>query len=68
MLPHTRAYDSSHHKVLRRERRDGPFPGEVDYLEFLNKFVDPHKLKTAFDLDASVAIIKLNNVIYVVIS
>jgi len=41
---------------------------QVRYFEFLNKFVDPHKLKTAFDLDASVAIIKLNNVIYVVIS
>ena len=37
MLPHSCAYVSSHHKVLRREREDGPFPGDMDYLEFLRQ-------------------------------
>lgn len=57
MLPHTSAYDSSHHKVLRRERKDGPFPGDMDYLEFLNKFVDPDQSKTAFEIDVEVAVL-----------
>ena len=57
MLPHKRAYDSSHHKVLRIERRDGPFPGDMDYLEFLDKFVDPDKSKTDFERDVEVAVL-----------
>ena len=57
MLPHSCAYESSHHKVLRREREDGPFPGDMDYLEFLNKFVDPDKSKTDFERDVEVAVL-----------
>ena len=57
MLPHKRAYDSSHHKVLRRERKDGPFPRGMGYLEFLNKFVDPDKSKTDFERDVEVAVL-----------
>lgn len=57
MLPHSRAYESSHHKVLRREREDGSFPGNMDYLEFLNKFVDPDKSKTAFERDVEVEVL-----------
>ena len=57
MLPHSRAYESSHHKVLRRDRKDGPFPGNMDYLEFLKKFVDPDKSKTAFERDVEVAVL-----------
>jgi len=63
MLPHKRAYDSSHHKVLRIERRDGPFPGDMDYLEFLNKFVDPDKLKTAFEQAAEIAVLVYEDVL-----
>ena len=54
MLPYTRAYDSSHHKVLRRKREDGPFPHNMEYLEFLRKFVDRYNSKTAFDRDVEV--------------
>lgn len=57
MLPHSCAYESSHHKVLRREREDGPFPGDMDYLEFLNKFVDRYNSKTAFERDVEVAVL-----------
>ena len=57
MLPHSRADESSHHKVLRRKREDGPFPGNMDYLEFLNKFVDPYNSKTAFERDVEVAVL-----------
>jgi len=57
MLPHSCAYESSHHKVLRRKREDGPFPGEMEYLEFLKKFVDPNKSKTDFERDVEVAVL-----------
>ena len=57
MLPHSRAYESSHHKVLRREREDVSFPGNMDYLEFLNKFVDPDKSKTEFERDVEVEVL-----------
>ena len=63
MLPHLRAYGSSHHKVLRRERKDGPFPGGMDYLEFLNKFVDPNKSKTDFERDVEIAILVYEDVL-----
>ena len=56
MLPHACAYESSHHKVLRRERKDGPFPHDMEYLEFLRKFVDPDKSKTDFERDVEVAV------------
>ena len=63
MLPHTRAYDSSHHKVLRRERKDGPFPGDMDYLEFLRKLVDPDKSKTAFEQAVEIAVLVYEDVL-----
>ena len=63
MLPHSCAYESSHHKVLRRERKDGPFPGNMDYLEFLNKFVDPYNSKTAFERDVEVAVLLYEDVL-----
>ena len=63
MLPHSCAYESSHHKVLRREREDGPFPGNMDYLEFLRKFVDPDKSKTAFERDVEVAVLLYEDVL-----
>ena len=51
------AKQSTHHKVLRRERKDGPFPDEMEYLEFLRKFVDPDKSKTDFERDVEVAVL-----------
>lgn len=63
MLPHTCAYASSHHKVLRNKREDGPFPGDMDYLEFLNKFVDPHKAKTAFEKAVEIAVLVYEDVL-----
>ena len=63
MLPHTRAYDSSHHKVLRRKRRDGPFPGDMDYLEFLHKLVGSHEAKTAFEQAIEIAVLVYEDVL-----
>jgi len=63
MLPHTCAYDSSHHKVLRGEREDGPFPGDMDYLEFLRKLVDPDKSKTAFEQAVEIAVLVYEDVL-----
>jgi hypothetical protein len=57
MLPHSCAYESSHHKVLRRTCEDGPFPRDMEYLEFLKKFVDPNKSKTDFEKDVEVAVL-----------
>ena len=51
------AKQSTHFKVLRRERKDGPFPRNMDYLEFLRKFVDPDKSKTDFERDVEVAVL-----------
>ena len=63
MLPHSRAHESSYLKVLRREREDGPFPGNMDYLEFLNKFVDPYNSKTAFERDVEVVVLLYEDVL-----
>ena len=63
MLPHTSAYDSSHHKVLRSERKDGPFPGDMDYLEFLHKLVGSHEPKTAFEQAVEIAVLVYEDVL-----
>ncbi len=51
------ANQSTHYKVLLRERKDGPFPGEMEYLQFLRKFVDPDNSKTEFERAVEVAVI-----------
>ena len=56
-MKYIHAKQSTHFKVLRRERRDGPFPRNMDYLEFLRKFVDPDKSKTDFERDVEVAVL-----------
>ena len=63
MLPHLRAYNSSRHKVLRNKREDGPYPSGMDYLEFLNKFVDPNKSKTNFEIAIEIAILVYEDVL-----
>ena len=63
MLPHTSAYDSSHHEVLRSERKDGPFPGDMDYLEFLHKLVGSHEAKTAFEQAVEIAVLVYEDVL-----
>ena len=49
--------------MLRGKREDGPFPGDMDYLEFLNKFVDPHKVKTAFEQAVEIAVLVYEDVL-----
>lgn len=56
-MKYIHAKQSTHFKVLRRERKDGPFPRNMDYLEFLRKFVDPDKSKTDFERDVEVAVL-----------
>ena len=63
MLPHSCAYESSHHKVLRGKRKDGPFPGDMDYLEFLRKLVDPEKAKTTFEQAVEIAVLVYEDVL-----
>ena len=56
-MKYIHAKQSTRFKVLRRERKDGPFPRNMDYLEFLRKFIDPDKSKTDFERDVEVAVL-----------